>query len=89
MLVSITTSGVMLMYALALLLALVRLVRGPSLSDRVVALDFISTSLIGMIVVDAIASGEAYFLSVAIVAALVGFVGSVAFAMYIQKGPSE
>lgn len=89
MLVSITTTGVMLMYALALLLALVRLVRGPSLSDRVVALDFISTCLIGMIVVDAIASGEAYFLSVAIVAALVGFVGSVAFAMYIQKGPSQ
>lgn len=89
MIVSVTTSGVMLMYGLALLLALVRLVRGPSLSDRVVALDFISTCMIGMIVVDAIKSGESYFLSVAIVAALVAFVGSVAFAMYIQKGSGE
>ncbi|MCF6285709.1 MAG: monovalent cation/H+ antiporter complex subunit F [Candidatus Hydrogenedentes bacterium] len=86
---SITINGVMTMFGIALLLALFRLIKGPSLSDRVVALDFISTCVIGMIVVDAIASGESYFLSVAIVAALVGFVGSVAFAMYIQKGSDQ
>lgn len=84
-----TTNAVLILFSLALLLALFRLVRGPSLSDRVVALDFISTCLIGMIVIDAIQSGESYFLSVAIVAALVGFVGSVAFAMYIQKGTEQ
>lgn len=89
MIESFTTSSVMFIYGLALLFALIRLIKGPSLSDRVVALDFISTCIIGMIVVDAIASGESYFLSVAIVAALVGFVGSVAFAMYIQKGPRQ
>ena len=89
MLISFTTSCVMLMYGLALVLALARLVRGPSLSDRVMALDFISTCLIGMIVIDAIRTGESYFLSVAIVAALVGFVGTVAFSMYIQKGTQE
>ena len=86
---SITTSGVMTLFGLALLLALFRLIKGPSLSDRVVALDFISTCVIGMIVVDSIATGESDFLSVAIVAALVGFVGSVAFAMYIQKGSDQ
>jgi multicomponent Na+:H+ antiporter subunit F len=89
MLLTLTTHGVMLLFIVALLFALVRLVRGPSLSDRVVALDFISTCMIGMIVVDSIKSGESYFLSVAIVAALVGFVGSVAFAMYIQKGREQ
>lgn len=89
MLESITTQGVLVLYGAALLLALWRLVKGPTLSDRVVALDFISTCLIGMIVVDAIITGASYFLSVAIVAALVGFVGSVAFAMYIQKGASQ
>ena len=79
----------MTLFGLALLLALFRLIKGPSLSDRVVALDFISTCVIGMIVVDSIATGESDFLSVAIVAALVGFVGSVAFAMYIQKGSDQ
>lgn len=89
MLETITTQGVLFLYGAALLLALWRLVKGPTLSDRVVALDFISTCLIGMIVVDAIITGASYFLSVAIVAALVGFVGSVAFAMYIQKGAGQ
>lgn len=89
MIIQSTTDAVAFMYGVALLLALIRLIRGPSLSDRVVALDFIATCMIGMIVVDAIKSGESYFLSVAIVAALVGFVGSVAFALYIQKGTRE
>lgn len=89
MIVSLTTGGVLIMYGIALLLALIRLARGPSLSDRVLALDFISTCIIGMIVIDAIRTGESYFLSVAIVAALVGFVGTVAFAMFIQKGSRE
>ncbi|MBX3176732.1 MAG: pH regulation protein F [Candidatus Hydrogenedentes bacterium] len=89
MIIQSTTDAVAFMYGIALLIALIRLIRGPSLSDRVVALDFIATCMIGMIVVDAIKSGESYFLSVAIVAALVGFVGSVAFALYIQKGTRE
>ena len=89
MLIATSTSIVMLMFGIALILALIRLVRGPSLSDRVMALDFVSTCIIGMIVIDAIKSGESYFLSVAIVAALVSFVGTVAFAMFIQKGTQQ
>lgn len=76
---------IMVVYSLALLLALARLIKGPTLADRVVSLDFIMTCVIGMIVVDAIATGESHFLSVAIVAALLGFVGTLAFAMYIQR----
>jgi multicomponent Na+:H+ antiporter subunit F len=89
MLIATSTSIVMLMFGIALILALIRLVRGPSLSDRVMALDFVATCIIGMIVIDAIKSGESYFLSVAIVAALVSFVGTVAFAMFIQKGSQQ
>jgi len=76
---------IMVVYGMALLLALTRLIKGPTLADRVVSLDFIMTCVIGMIVVDAIATGESHFLSVAIVAALLGFVGTLAFAMYIQR----
>ena len=78
-------SYIMMVYGVALLLALARLIKGPTLADRVVSLDFIMTCVIGMIVVDAIATGESNFLSVAIVAALLGFVGTLAFAMYIQR----
>ena len=76
---------IMVVYAIALLLAVGRLIKGPTLADRVVSLDFIMTCVIGMIVVDAVATGESHFLSVAIVAALLGFVGTLAFAMYIQR----
>jgi multicomponent Na+:H+ antiporter subunit F len=78
-------SYIMVVYAIALLLAVGRLIKGPTLADRVVSLDFIMTCVIGMIVVDAVATGESHFLSVAIVAALLGFVGTLAFAMYIQR----
>jgi multicomponent Na+:H+ antiporter subunit F len=77
---------IMVVYSIALLLALMRLIKGPALADRVLSLDFIMTCVIGMIVVDAVATGESHFLSVAIVAALLGFVGTMAFAMYIHRG---
>jgi multicomponent Na+:H+ antiporter subunit F len=84
-----TVTCVLIAYGASLLLALLRLIKGPTLADRVVALDFIMTCVIGMIVVDAIGTGESYFLSVAIVGALLGFVGTLAFVLYIQRGTRE
>jgi len=81
-----TVTCVMFMYGLALLLAVVRLLNGPTLADRAMALDFVMTCAIGLIVIDAIGTGESYFLSVAIVGALLGFVGTLAFVMYIERG---
>lgn len=73
------------MLSLALLLALFRLARGPSLPDRVVALDLMGTIAVGMIAVHAMAAGQPVLLDVAIVLALVAFLGTVAFARYIEK----
>lgn len=76
------------MLGLAALLAFLRLVRGPSLLDRVVALDLISTIAVGMIAVYAVHTREQVFLLVAVVLALIAFLGTVAFAYYIQRGGS-
>ncbi|NLF79297.1 MAG: cation:proton antiporter [Chloroflexi bacterium] len=65
--------------------AFVRLVRGPSLPDRVVALDLMTTLGIGIIASHAIATGQAAFLDVAIAMALISFLGTVAFAYYIER----
>lgn len=73
---------------LAILLAVVRLIRGPSLPDRVVALDLISILVAGATAVYAVRTGEAVFLDVAIVLALIAFLGTVAFASYIEKQAS-
>lgn len=74
------------MLGVGLVLAFIRLVQGPSLPSRVVALDLIATLVVGIIVVYAIASNEPIFLQAAIVLALLSFLGTVAFAYYIEKG---
>jgi len=73
----------------AMLLALVRLVRGPSLPDRVVALDLMATLVIGIVSAYAVATGQSAYLDVAITLALIAFLGTVAFAYYIQRGESK
>mgnify|MGYP000865437963 FL=1 len=81
-----TVSFVLGVLCVAVVLALIRLVRGPDTADRVVALDLIVTIIVGMTSVLAIATAEPTFLSVAIVLALVAFLGTVAVADYVRKG---
>ena len=71
--------------SVAIILAFVRLVRGPSLPDRVVALDLMSTLGIGVIAAYAIATDQPVFLDVASVLALITFLGTVAFANYLEQ----
>lgn len=73
----------------AVFLAFIRLVLGPSLPDRVVALDLIAVLVVGLIAVYAIATGETILLRVAMVAALITFVGTIAFAYYLQLRRQE
>ncbi len=82
---TVTTNVVLVMLVVAILLAFVRLVRGPSLADRVVALDLVGSVVAGMIAVYAIAHRQPVFVDVAIVMALVIFLGTIAFARYLEK----
>lgn len=76
------------MLSLALLLAFVRLARGPSVADRVVALDLIGVLSVGIIILYSVATGLPVFLDAAIALALVSFAGTIAFARYIERsGP--
>lgn len=63
-----------------------RLVRGPSLPDRVVALDLLTIQGLGLLTVYAIATGETAYLDVGIVLTLVTFLATTGFAYYIEKG---
>jgi multicomponent Na+:H+ antiporter subunit F len=69
----------------ALFLALVRLIKGPSLPDRVVALDLITLEFIGIIGVFVVAAEQPLFLDAAIALAIISFVGTVAFARYLER----
>jgi multicomponent Na+:H+ antiporter subunit F len=71
--------------SLAVVLAFIRLVRGPSLPDRVVALDLMNTLGIGIAAVYAIAFNQGTMIDVALTLALISFLGTIAFAYYIEK----
>lgn len=73
---------------LAFFVAVVRLVLGPTLADRVLALDMLVTVGIGFIAVLTVRTGYGQYLDVAIALGLVGFLATVAFARYILvRGP--
>lgn len=72
-----------------LLITFGRVVRGPSLPDRVVALDLMATFIIAISAVYSVASGEPSYLDAAVVLALITFLGTVAFAYYLHKRGSN
>jgi multicomponent Na+:H+ antiporter subunit F len=76
----------MTMLAVAALLAFGRLVRGPTLPDRVIAIDLIGVIIVCLLVALAAATAEQAFLDVAIVIALISFVGTVAYAKFLERG---
>ena len=84
----VTVVAVLAIVALAMVLALVRMARGPTLPDRVVALDVVTNLAVGVIAASAIAFDEPLLLQPALVVALSAFVGTVAFARHLErKGP--
>ncbi|MEQ8770010.1 MAG: monovalent cation/H+ antiporter complex subunit F [Phycisphaerales bacterium] len=70
---------------LGILASFWRLVRGPSLADRVVALDLIGYLAIGVIVVLSIVTQRDSFLFVPVVGAMILFLGTAAFAIYLER----
>jgi multicomponent Na+:H+ antiporter subunit F len=80
------TTLVFAILAVALLFALWRLLRGPTLPDRVVALELAASLTVGFIAVDAIAIGVSSMLDVAVVLALTAFLAAVGFARYLEFG---
>lgn len=73
---------------LSVVITFVRLVKGPELPDRVVSLDLMSSIGITIIAAFAIATGERALIDVAIILALISFLGTVAFAYYIERRAS-
>ena len=70
--------------SVAFLLAFLRLLRGPTFADRVVALDLMATIGIGFIAAYAVLKNQRVFLDVATVVALLSFLATVAFASYVR-----
>src|SRR5687768_5337693 len=67
----------------------VRLLKGPALPDRVVAIDLIGVLMVCIVVVTVAVTAQQAFLDVAIVVALISCVGTVAYSTYIERSRSS
>ena len=68
---------------LALVMTAIRVIIGPTLADRVLALDQLISIVIGFIAVIAVKTGFELYVDIALALALVGFLATAAFARYI------
>lgn len=75
-----------LLTAMALLMALARFVLGPNPADRVVAFDVMTIVAITGIILAALAEGRGIYLDVALVYALLSFLGVIVIARFLEKG---
>lgn len=76
---------VLTMLAISVLCAFIRLLRGPSLPDRVVALDLIGLAVVAMVASYSTQTGQPVLLRAVTVLALISFLATVAFAYYVQR----
>jgi multicomponent Na+:H+ antiporter subunit F len=76
---------VMAMLSVSVVIAFVRLLMGPSLPDRVVALDLVGLAIVAVVATYSIYTNQPILLRAATALALISFLGTVAFAYYVQR----
>ena len=79
-----TTAGIIAVIAGAV--SFIRLLAGPSVADRAVALDAMTIIALSVIAVIAMFAGRAIYMDVALVYGLVSFLGVIALARFIERG---
>ena len=84
--IDIATAISLGLLGIAMLFALVRIVRGPTLGDRILGLDTLTVLGLAVIAVFAVRTGLYLYLDIAVALALVGFVSTAAFARYLLSG---
>jgi multicomponent K+:H+ antiporter subunit F len=84
--IATVANSCLLALALSAAMCLWRLLRGPSLPDRALALDTLAVNVIGLITVLCIRDNTVAYFDAVLVIAVLGFLGTVAVAKYLLKG---
>lgn len=84
-LIHIILTVVIVVLAASAILVLYRFIKGPTLPDRVIAVDLITTIVIAIIVVFSILWDSSNFFDVAMILSLISFLGSISYAFFITK----
>jgi multicomponent Na+:H+ antiporter subunit F len=70
---------------LALILAFLRLLKGPSINDRIAAMDFIASVVIAFILIYCVLIQKKLYIDIAIIISLISFVGTIAISTYLKQ----
>lgn len=84
LLIAVTAAQIML--AIAMMLSLVRMIRGPRAQDRILSLDTLYVNSMLMLLVFGIRTGSALYFEMSLVIAGLGFVSTVALAKFLMRG---
>jgi multicomponent Na+:H+ antiporter subunit F len=82
---TILTYIVMPIISLSILLVFLRLLKGPTIEDRIVAFDILTSIAIAFLSVYAVKTNETTIIDIGIILALLAFLGTVAFAYYLER----
>ncbi|WP_209122952.1 Na(+)/H(+) antiporter subunit F1 [Alkalihalobacillus sp. BA299] len=78
--------GATIILSLSILVSLYRVIKGPSMPDRIVALDTIGINLIGIVAIVSMLLHTQAFLEVILLLGILAFIGTVAFSKFLEKG---
>ncbi|MBT5855574.1 Na(+)/H(+) antiporter subunit F [bacterium] len=81
---SILLNSAAVLLLAAILLTMVRLIKGPTVFDRILSFDGIGVSMIGLLVITSILWNSSQFLDAILVYCIFGFFGTVAFSYYLH-----
>ncbi len=84
--IEISLTIALIIMGLSILVCFIRVVKGPTMSDRVVALDTIGITLIGIIGIVMMIQNTLAYSDVILVIAILAFIGSIALAKFIEGG---
>ncbi len=71
---------------LAIIPCIYRIIKGPTIPDRVIALDAMTTVIVVMLGIYSFDQGSVFFMDVALVLSIIAFVGTVTIAKYLDEG---
>ncbi len=84
-LVSLALDATMAMLGVALILNLFRLIRGPTVADRILSLDTLYINTVAVLILFGIRMNTVIYFEAALVIAMLGFVGTVALSKYVMR----
>lgn len=74
------------LFAITIAIAVIRMIMGPSMPDRVIAMDVIGVNLLAMIGVVSVMYGTKAYLEVILILGILSFISTIAFSKYIERG---